>query len=100
MRLTIRVRPGASRSSVVGSYGDPPVLVVAVHAQPVDGKANEAVVAAIADALGVKPRHVRVASGHTSRTKHIVIDSPDVDDAELAARIAILMAPAGHSPVG
>ena len=100
MRLTIRVRPGASRSSVVGSYGDPPVLVVAVHAQPVDGKANEAVVAAIAHALGVKPRHVRVASGRTSRTKQIVIDSPDVDDAQLAARIAALMAPAGHSPVG
>ena len=100
MRLTIRVKPGASRSAVGGSYGDPPALVVAVHAQPVDGRANEAVVSALADALGVKPRHVRVASGHTSRTKHIVIDSPDVDDAELAARIAILMAPAGHSPVG
>ena len=94
------MKPGASRSSVGGSYGDPPALVVAVHAQPVDGRANEAVVSALADALGVKPRHVRVASGHTSRTKHIVIDSPDVDDAELTARIAILMAPAGHSPVG
>ena len=51
MRLTIRVKPGASRSAVGGGYGDPPALVVAVHAQPVDGKANEAVVAAIADAL-------------------------------------------------
>ncbi len=100
MRLTIRVRPGASRLSVGGNDGHPPALVVAVHAQPVDGKANESVVAALADALGVKPRHVRVASGHTSRTKQIVIDSPDVDDAQLAARIAALMAPAGHSPVG
>lgn len=100
MRLTIRVKPGASRSAVGGGYGDPPALVVAVHAQPVDGKANDAVVAAIADALGVKPRHVRVASGHTSRTKQIAIDSPDVEDAQLAARIAALMAPSGHSPVG
>ena len=100
MRLTIRVRPGASRTAVGGGYGDPPALIVAVHAQPVDGKANDAVVAAVADALGVKPRHISVASGHASRTKQIVIDSPDVDDAELAARIATLVTPAGHSPVG
>ncbi len=100
MKLTIRVRPGASRSSVGGGYGDPPALVVVVRAQPVDDKANDAVVGALAAALSVKPRHVRVASGHTSRTKHIVIDSPGVDDSELAARIAALMAPAGHSPLG
>ena len=99
VKLTIRVKPGASRSAVGGGYGDPPVLVVAVHAQPADGKANEAVVAALADALGVKPRHVRVASGQTSRTKQIVINSPDTDDAQLAARIAALMAPAVDSPV-
>ena len=100
MRLEIRVRPGASRTAVGGGYGDPPMLVVAVHAQPVHGRANDALVAALAAALGIKPRHVSVASGHASRTKQIVIDSPDVDDAELAARIAALMAPAGHRPVG
>ena len=100
MRLTIRVKPGASRSAVGGSYGEPPALVVSVHAQPVDGKANEAVVAALADALRVKSRHITVASGHTSRTKLVVIDAPDVDDAELGARIAALLAPPGQSPVG
>jgi hypothetical protein len=35
----------------------------------------------------------------TSRTKQIVINSPDVDDAQLAARIAALMPPAVDSPV-
>ncbi|MFZ4485588.1 MAG: DUF167 domain-containing protein [Candidatus Nanopelagicales bacterium] len=93
MIILIRVKPGASRSVVGGSHGDPPALVVAVHAQPVDGKANEAVVLDLAEALGLKPRHVRVVSGHTSRTKRIEID-PDVgDEAALTARVTALMAP-------
>ncbi|CAB4970454.1 unannotated protein [freshwater metagenome] len=93
LRVVIRVKPGASRSAVGGSHGDPPALVVAVHAQPVDGKANEAVVITLADALGLKARHISVVGGHTSRTKHVEIDSPDVGDAVLTARISALMAP-------
>ena len=93
LRIVIRVKPGSSRSAVGGSHGDPPALIVAVHAQPVDGKANEAVVSTLADALGVKARHVSVVGGHASRTKQIEIDSPDVDDAVLRARVTAFMAP-------
>lgn len=85
-RVAIRVKPGASRTRVGGLHGDR--LVVAVGARAVDGAATEAALAAIADALGARPRHVRLVSGATSRDKLVEVDDavPDV-----AARLAALM---------
>jgi uncharacterized protein (TIGR00251 family) len=76
MKVTVRVSPGARATSVGGRYGDgqPPVLVVRVKARAVDGKANAAVVAAVAVAFGVAERQVRIVSGHRSRTKVLEID--------------------------
>ena len=66
---SVRVKPGSSRTRVGGGYGDPPALVVAVNAPAVDGRANDAVVAALAEALGLKRADVEIVSGHTGRTK-------------------------------
>ena len=46
MRISIRVRPGASRTHVGGSYDG--ALIVAVSQRAVDGKATEAALAAVA----------------------------------------------------
>ena len=67
--VTVRVRPGASRQRVGGGYGDPPVLVVSVSAPAVDGRANEAVLRAVAEAFDVSRRDVHLMSVATSRTK-------------------------------
>ena len=72
MRITVRVRPGASRVAVGGRYGNGE-LVVAVTARPVDGAANRAVVAAVAGAFGVARRAVDVVSGDRSRTKIVSV---------------------------
>lgn len=71
MRVTVRVRPGASRTRVGGSYGQGPdrALAVAVSARAVDGAATAAVLQAVADAFGVRRRDVTLISGATSRTK-------------------------------
>ena len=74
-----------------GSYGDPPQLVVAVNAQAVDGKANEAVCQAVADALGVKPRNIEIMNGRTSRTKRLAILVTDADIPLLQIRVAALL---------
>lgn len=87
-RIEIRVRPGASRTRVGGTHGER--LVVAVSARAVDGAATEAALVALADALGVRRRHVRLVSGVRSRDK--VVELVDVGSREttIAQRLAHL----------
>jgi uncharacterized protein YggU (UPF0235/DUF167 family) len=84
--LAVRVRPGASRTQVGGTYGDGPdaPLLVAVTARAVDGAATEAVLRAVAEALGLRPRQVTLLRGATNRDKLLQIGQPPAD---LAARI-------------
>lgn len=79
MRVSVRVRPGAPRTSVGGRYGlgEPPVLVVRVQQRAVDGRANEAVVDALADAFGVTRAAVRITAGARSRTKLVDVEGAD-----------------------
>jgi uncharacterized protein len=89
MRVAIRVRPGGARTRVGGTYGGPgggggAALVVKVAARAVDGKATEAALAAVAAALGVRRRDVRLVSGATSRDKVVEVDG---DVAQLTRRI-------------
>jgi uncharacterized protein len=87
-RVTIRVKPGATRTRVGGMYGE--AMVVAVPARAVDGKATEAALVALAEALGVRPRDVRLVTGATSRTKVVEVSGSD----EVRDRLAALRASA------
>ena len=73
MRVSIRVRPGASRTEVGGSFDD--ALVVRVTAPAEGGRATEAALVALADALGLRRREVRLVLGAASRTK--LVEIPD-----------------------
>ncbi len=81
LRFAVRVKPGASRLRVGGSFGDPPALVVAGHEQPVDGQANAAVIQALASAFNARRADFQVISGHKSRTKVIEFTAESVASA-------------------
>jgi len=84
--VTVRVRPGASRDRVGGSYDG--ALVVAVGAPAVDGRATDSALAAVADAFGLRARSVRLVSGERSRTKIVELDG---DEAVLTERLRELV---------
>ena len=64
VRFSIRVRPGASRT-VVGGLHDG-ALVVRVTARAVDGKATEAALQAVAEAIEVRRSAVSLVTGASS----------------------------------
>jgi hypothetical protein len=72
VRFKVRVQPRSSREEVAGVHGD--ALKVRVHAAPVEGAANAAVIEVIAAALGVPRRSVQVVSGATSRSKTVEVE--------------------------
>lgn len=75
MRFEIRVKTGAKEASVGGSWGVRQCLVVTVPDQAHGGKANKAVIRAIANALDVPRKVVTIVHGHKSQTKLIEIES-------------------------
>lgn len=90
VRVTIRVHPGASRARVGGTLHnrDPEqVLGVWVSQRAVDGKANEAVLRALADALEVPRRSLRLVSGARARVKIVEVADPPAGLTECVAAL-------------
>jgi uncharacterized protein YggU (UPF0235/DUF167 family) len=69
-RLAVRVTPGAREDALAIDGGK---LMARVRAVPDSGKANLAVLALVAKALGLAPSHVQLLRGSTSREKLVSI---------------------------
>ncbi len=67
VRIPIKAVPGAKRDAIAGPLGDR--LKIKVSAPPEGGKANKAIVAMLAKALGLKPASVSIVSGQTNPEK-------------------------------
>jgi uncharacterized protein (TIGR00251 family) len=76
--LTLHVQPGAKKSEIAGLYGD--ALKIRLAAPPVDGKANTALLAALAAWLGLPKRAVTLKSGQTSRNKTVRVEGVKAED--------------------
>ncbi len=71
--ITLRVTPKASRDSLTRD-GDR--LKATVTVVPENGKANAAVLALLAKAMGVAPSHLQLKRGETAREKTFVYVGP------------------------
>lgn len=69
--LAVRVHPGARRNGVGGVHDG--ALKVSLTAPPSDGRANEALIALLAERLGIPRARVSLLGGATSRSKTIRI---------------------------
>lgn len=87
--FAVRVKPGAKKDAVGGVWAGPSgdALIVAVAAPAVDGKANDAVLKALAKALGVRARDLSIASGHRGRDKRIVLADATSEQVERIVRL-------------
>lgn len=80
IRLSLRVSPGGSRSTIVGRYGN--AWKVRVVAAPERGRANHSVIALLATTLGLDHADVRIVSGTSSRNKTIELVGLTLDEVE------------------
>ncbi|HET7585727.1 MAG TPA: DUF167 family protein [Gemmatimonadaceae bacterium] len=84
VRFSVRVQPRAARAGVSGVHAG--ALTVRLTAPPVDGAANAALVALLAELLQVPRGAVQIRSGTTARTK--LIDVRGVDAARVHALLS------------
>ena len=84
VRITVRAKPRAKKSQVTHTGGL--TADVAIAAMPVDGAANEELIAVLAKTLGVPKRALSLVLGGTSKSK--VVEVTGLTDVEVIERLA------------
>ena len=82
--LVIRLHPGAKKNAIIGLHNG--ALKLSLNAPPVDGKANEALIAFIAEQINVPRSKIALIAGATSRSKTLRITGKSA--AEVAAALS------------
>lgn len=86
IRITVQITPNAKKSEVIGVLDD--ALKIRLQAQPIEGKANEALVRFLADVLDLPKSAIAITHGHTSKRKIVGIAASRLTEEELRRRLA------------
>lgn len=81
VRVAVYIQPRAKRTEVAGRHGSD--LKIRVAAPPIDQAANQALLAFIAQRLGVRQRDIRLIAGATSRRKVLEIEGITADQLQV-----------------
>ena len=73
--LAVRVQPGGKRTAFTGVHGEGAEsrLMIALQAPPVEGRANEALVAFLAEVFSLPRSTVTITQGQTGRSKLVIL---------------------------
>lgn len=85
--IAVRAQPGAKKTAIVDIYGEGAAaqLKIAVQAPPLEGRANEALIAFLAQTFALPRNAVELVSGESSRNKVFLLRG-----ASLAHALAVL----------
>jgi len=86
--LAVRAQPGAKKTAITGVYGEGTAaqLKIAVHAPPLEGRANAALIAFLAETFSIPKNAVELTTGELSRSKVFLLHG--VTLAQVKAAIA------------
>ena len=87
VRLTVQITANAKKTEVIGVLED--ALKLKLHAQPIEGKANEALIRYLADTLGVSRSAITLTHGHTNKRKLLEIASATLTPASVARLMGV-----------
>ena len=87
--LAVRAQPGAKKTAITGVYGEDAAaqLKIAVHAPPIEGRANQVLIAFLAEVFSIPRSQVELTAGELSRSKVFLLRGVAVAQAE--ARLSL-----------
>jgi uncharacterized protein (TIGR00251 family) len=86
VRIAVQITPNAKKTEVVGVLDD--ALKLKLQAQPIEGKANEALVKYLAGMLSVPRSAVTITHGHTNKNKLVEVVSATLTPQAVARMLA------------
>lgn len=75
--LTLHVQPGARKTEIAGQHGE--ALKIRLAAPPVDGKANDCLIAFVAERLDIAKSRLELVSGQSNRAKRVRVAGVSAD---------------------
>jgi uncharacterized protein (TIGR00251 family) len=85
--LRVRIHPGARRNAITGTHDG--ALKISLTTPPVEGRANEALIAFVAEALRLPKDRVSLVAGATNRSKTLRIEGKSAAEVQAALSPAV-----------
>ena len=74
--LQFKISPNASKNEIIKSNGE---IKIKVTAQPIDNKANKAVIEFLSKELKIPKTSIEIIKGHTSKEKTVLFKINDIE---------------------